>query len=193
MHEYKIMEDMKYPLLGSIEGYKLELKLIYRVYNKTKDILKKEKNIGLNANIIKQLEYRMISSNIINIISAWEQQLYLFIYDIFDKSITNKYDLIRDECYINKLGIDKNLFDQLSVYRKLNNALKHGTGKSYEELKKKNTKYTDYPSKFIELIDCPAFNIPVLNLEETDVENIGQIFYNFWNSIIIEIEKRLSK
>ena len=163
-------------------GHALELKIICDCFNKTNLALEQSNYPEINKRIIKQLKYRMIVSNIIVIVSTWEQQLMDFIYK-FNKTSTNAYNKIK-EAYIKYLEIDKKNFEDLAVYRNLVGVFKHGkSGDSFNKLAKKDSKFTKNSVYFEELNDSVTFNLPILNIEESDVEEIGKKFEEFWLNI----------
>lgn len=165
-----------------ILGYELELKIINDCFKKTKSMLNETNYQNINKKIIKQLEYRLITSNIILIISTWEQQLMDFAYK-FNNNIFMTYESVR-KFFISELKIDENAFDEIAEYRNVTAVFKHGkNGDSFKKLIKKHSKFLENSVSFKELNETITFNLPVLNINEDDLEEVNKKLTNFWEYI----------
>lgn len=173
------IEDLEIDIIG----YGIELRIIVDSYKKILNTLEVEEYPQVNKNIITHLKYRMLVTNILMLISTWEQQIFSFIYK-FNSELNNAYNDIRSE-YIRVFKVDESLFNSLSEYRKLVGVFKHGkSGDSFKTLVKKQSKFVNETNLYENLKNSISFNLPILNIEEKDIEIIGQKLENFWKEII---------
>lgn len=171
----------------STSEYALELKIIYECFNKTNLTLEQSNYLDINKRIIKQLKYRLIASNIILIVSTWEQQLTDYIYKSDNIEISG-YNKIKEH-YIKNFKVDEKIFEKLSEYRNIVNVLKHGkNGDSFRKLLKRNSKFLESSIYFEDLYDSVAFRLPILNIEDSDVKKIGEEFIDFWHYMYLKFE-----
>lgn len=167
----------------SIVSYQIELKMFLTLY---KQIPMEEiiKNFKSNANkyMEENFKYRNIVSNIICLISAWEQQLYNFCSKHCNVNIKNEFKALKP-FYINTIGMLQNEFDQIDEYRDLENVFKHGKGTSYNNLILKNSKFLEPTTSFKELQNGVSFNMLILNIDENTIQEICDALCNFWDVV----------
>ena len=167
----------------SIIGYNIEIKMILYV-NKNLPI---DKTIETYKNNITQymkdcFKYRLLVSNIVSLISTWEQQLYDYISKYYNNNIQNEFGALKQE-FINVLQIPNDEFDKIAEYRYLENVLKHGKGDSYNKLQNMSSKFLDNNPNFVSLQNGVSFNILVLNINETTISELCNTLESFWDQV----------
>jgi len=164
-------------------SYRIEIRMFYTNYkNLPFSQLFERFNNNVTTYMRDAFRYRMIVSNIMCIVSTWEQQLFNFC-NKFIKNTSNYYPSVKNK-FITDFGVDANLFVELEEYRDIDNVLKHGeSSNSYKKLQKANSDFIIKNNEFDDLKKS-NFNMPILNINDTNIFDLCDKIERFWENIV---------